>query len=97
MTSRLFYRSIHVGGNVYKPVMVTAQRAGMDVNGNPRYKLQVWIMHQTDDGKLTGYVWTPQAKGYRKTKDDCYYMVAYGLDDDDIDAFINTIQEGIAQ
>lgn len=73
-------------------VLVTCIRFSNDINGNPRYKAQVWIVN---DDLETGNLWTPKVIGFKRLKDDSYMLKSVYNIDESMDNFINTFEVSI--
>jgi hypothetical protein len=70
-------------------ILVTSIRFTNDINGNSRYKTQVWIVN---DDLSTGSLWTPKVIGYKRLKDDSYMLKCVHNIDESMDSFVRTFE-----
>lgn len=75
-------------GSTFQPVTVTAIRMTNDINGNPRYKVQVW----TD---FNGTIWSPKVHGFRRSKDDTYVLKSVYNLEEEISNFMSVFEVSI--
>jgi hypothetical protein len=93
--SKLYKGNVKTSDVHYQEVILTAQRNGNDINGNSKYKVQVWMIVKDDHNMESGTLWSPVVKGYRKNKYDEYTLVSSDLDHDVtrfIEAFEKTVR-----
>lgn len=77
--------------NLSRKVILTAVRMANDINGNPRYKAQLWVKHQAG----IQHIWSPTIKGYRRSKDDTYVLKSVYNLEAEMDNFIQTLIESL--
>lgn len=90
--SALFKATIKTSEQHEHAVIVTAQQTTNTIDGNPRFKVQVWIDREATAG--VGNLWTPKIKGYRRTKDDAYIVESYHIKED-INHFLRAFQDSV--
>lgn len=84
--------SIKRNGTLPATINATAIRMANDINGNPRHKVQIWLVGKDDK---MGTVWSPTIKGYRRSKDDTYVLkCSYDLEQE-LNAFMKHFEECI--
>lgn len=66
-------------------VIATAIRMNNDINGNPRHKVQIWVVDQEQN---KGSIWSPIIAGYRRTKDNTYVLKSAFDLEPDLDQFM---------
>lgn len=69
-------------------VTMTAVRMSNDINGNPRYKVQIWSHNSSS-------IWCPTIKGFRRSKDDTYVLKSVYNLEESMDEFIKTFEESL--
>jgi hypothetical protein len=69
-------------------VTVTAVRMPNDMDGNPRYKVQVW-------SASSGTIWCPKVIGYRRSKDDTYVLKSVYDLNESLNNFMKVFEESI--
>jgi hypothetical protein len=79
-----------------RTVLVTAVRMNLDINGNPRFKVQVWSCLKEDNKTIVhGNIWSPTIKGYRRSKDDTYILKCCFNLEEDLNAFMKLFEETV--
>jgi hypothetical protein len=79
-------------GTFFRNVVVTSVRMANDIDGNPRYKTQVWLQDMLSDNAT---LWTPKVKGFRRTKDDSYILKSVYNLEESVREFVKVFEESV--